>query len=248
LPPSRPWTARVRDGLVVNWPAKLTALLLSGVLWAAVAAEEPTTQLVPVTLVVQPPPGRTLKGTLPSVQAVYVPADDITDPGTAAAFSHLDAVAVLSRNLASQGLYPAVDPLTSASRLLTPRFVSEEHYRVARETREVLARYEELRDIIAILGIEELSDDERRTAVRARRLQRFLTQPLFATAQFTDIPGQFVPLDETVRGFSEILAGTHDALPEQAFYMVGTIDEVTRKARGLSDAARPPAATAPTAP
>jgi F-type H+-transporting ATPase subunit beta len=189
----------------------------------------------------------TSSGSVTSVQAVYVPADDITDPGTAAAFSHLDAVAVLSRNLASQGLYPAVDPLTSASRLLTPRFVSEEHYRVARETREVLARYEELRDIIAILGLEELSDEERRIAVRARRLQRFLTQPLFATAQFTDIPGQFVPLDETVRGFSEILAGRHDALPEQAFYMVGTIDEVTRKARGLSDTARPAAPAAPKA-
>jgi len=176
----------------------------------------------------------TSRGSITSVQAIYVPADDITDPGTAAAFSHLDAVAVLSRTLAAQGIYPALDPLVSSSRLLTPRFVSEEHYRTARATREVLTRYEELRDIIAILGIEELSDDERRIAVRARRLQRFLTQPLFATQQFTDTPGCFVPLEETVRGFSEILAGRHDHLPEQAFYMAGTIDDVTAKARTLS--------------
>ena len=182
----------------------------------------------------------TSRGSVTSVQAIYVPADDITDPGTAAAFSHLDAVVVLSRTLAAQGIYPGLDPLASSSRLLTPRFVSEEHYRTARETREVLARYEELRDIIAILGIEELSDDERRIAVRARRLQRFLTQPLFATQQFTDIPGCFVPLEETVRGFSEILAGQHDHLPEQAFYMVGTIDDVMTKARTLS-----PGGTAP---
>jgi F-type H+-transporting ATPase subunit beta len=184
----------------------------------------------------------TSRGSVTSVQAIYVPADDITDPGTAAAFSHLDAVAVLSRTLAAQGIYPALDPLVSSSRLLTPRFVSEEHYRTARETREVLTRYEELRDIIAILGIEELSDDERRIAVRARRLQRFLTQPLFATQQFSDIPGCFVPLEETIRGFSEILAGRHDQLPEQAFYMVGTIDDVTTKARTLPLGAKAPRA------
>jgi F-type H+-transporting ATPase subunit beta len=182
----------------------------------------------------------TSRGSVTSVQAIYVPADDITDPGTSAAFSHLDAVAVLSRTLAAQGIYPALDPLVSSSRLLTPRFVTDEHYRAARETREVLARYEELRDIIAILGIEELSDDERRIAVRARRLQRFLTQPLFATQQFTDIPGCFVPLEETVRGFSEILAGRHDHLPEQAFYMAGTIDDVTSKARTLPEGAPAP--------
>jgi F-type H+-transporting ATPase subunit beta len=176
----------------------------------------------------------TSRGSVTSVQAIYVPADDITDPGTAAAFSHLDAVAVLSRTLAAEGLYPALDPLVSSSRLLTPRFVSDAHYRTARETREVLTRYQELRDIIAILGIEELSDDERRIAVRARRLRRFLTQPLFATQQFTDIPGVFVPLEETVRGFSEILAGRHDDLPEQAFYMAGGIDEVVTKARALA--------------
>jgi F-type H+-transporting ATPase subunit beta len=180
----------------------------------------------------------TSRGSVTSVQAIYVPADDITDPGTAAAFSHLDAVAVLSRTLAAEGLYPALDPLVSSSRLLTPRFVSEEHYRTARETREILTRYEELRDIIAILGIEELSDEERRIAVRARRLRRFLTQPLFATQQFTDIPGRFVSLEETVRGFSEILAGKHDDLPEQAFYMAGTIDDVVTKARALSGGAR----------
>jgi F-type H+-transporting ATPase subunit beta len=160
-----------------------------------------------------------------------VPADDITDPGTAAAFSHLDTAVVLSRDLASQGLYPAIHPLASSSRLLTPRFVSEEHYDTARGTREVLARYEELRDIIAILGIEELSDDERRIAMRARRLQRFLTQPLFSTEKFSDIPGRFVSLDDTVKGFSQILSGAYDEVPEQAFYMVGTIEEALEKAK-----------------
>jgi F-type H+-transporting ATPase subunit beta len=176
----------------------------------------------------------TSRGSVTSVQAIYVPADDIADPATAAAFSHLDAVAVLSRTLAGQGFYPAVDPLASSSRLLAPRFVGAEHYEIARKTREVLARYEELRDIIAILGIDELSDDERRIALRARRLQRFLTQPLFATAQFTDLAGQFVPLEETVRGFGAILSGAHDDVPEQAFYMVGTLAEALEKARGLT--------------
>jgi F-type H+-transporting ATPase subunit beta len=169
-------------------------------------------------------------GSMTSVQAVYVPADDITDPGTATAFRHLDAVAVLSRLLASQGLYPAVDPLASSSRLLNPRFVSVEHYRVARETREVLARYNQLRDIIAILGIEELSEAERQIARRARRLQRFLTQPLFSTAAFSGIEGVFVPLDDTIRGFGKILSGECDHVPEQAFYMVGTIDEALANA------------------
>jgi F-type H+-transporting ATPase subunit beta len=172
-------------------------------------------------------------GSVTSVQAVYVPADDITDPGTVAALSHLDAVAVLSRELASQGLYPAVDPLVSSSSLLSPRFVSQEHYQTARQTREVLARYEELRDIIAILGIDELSEEERHVALRARRLQRFLTQPLFATEKFTDIPGTFVPLDETIKGFNQILAGDCDDIPEQAFYMVGAIEEAREKAQGL---------------
>jgi F-type H+-transporting ATPase subunit beta len=172
-------------------------------------------------------------GAVTSVQAIYVPADDITDPGTAAAFRHLDATAVLSRHIASQGLYPALDPLASSSRLLGPRFVGPQHFQTARRTREVLARYEELRDIIAILGLEELSDDERRIARRARRIQRFLTQPFFATERFTGQSGRFVPLEETVRGCDQILSGELDDVPEQAFYMVGTIDDVRQKASAL---------------
>ncbi|HYM69003.1 MAG TPA: F0F1 ATP synthase subunit beta [bacterium] len=179
----------------------------------------------------------TTGGSVTSIQAIYVPADDLTDPAAATAFSHLDAVTVLSRSVASEGLYPAIDALATFSRLLTPRFVSAAHYETARQTREVLAKYEELRDIIAILGIEELSDEERRVALRARRLQRFLTQPLFATQQFTGVPGVFVPLDETVKGFQYILSGACDELPEQAFYMVGTIDEAIRNATHLAHAA-----------
>lgn len=175
----------------------------------------------------------TSRGSVTSMQAVYVPADDITDPGTAAAFSHLDAVAVLSRDLASEGLYPAVDPLTSSSRLLSPRYVSDEHYDVARSVREVLAHYEELRDIIAILGIEELSADERRIAIRARQIQRFLTQPMFTTERFTGAQGRFVPVEDTIRGFKEILEGAHDDLPDQAFYMVGTIDEAVERGKEM---------------
>lgn len=175
----------------------------------------------------------TSRGAVTSIQAIYVPADDITDPATATTFGHLDAVAVLSRALASQGLYPAIDPLASSSRLLTPRFVSEEHYETARKTREVLARYEELRDIISILGLEELSEQERQIAVRARRLQRFLTQPLFATQQFTALPGKFVALEDTINGFNQILSGAYDDAPEQAFYMVGSIEEVQEKANAL---------------
>lgn len=172
-------------------------------------------------------------GSVTSVQAIYVPADDITDPGTSAVFAHLDAVAVLSRELASQGLYPAVDPLASSSRLLSPVHVGNEHYDIARGVREVLARYAELRDIIAILGIEELSEEERRIAQRARRLQRFLTQPLFATEQFSDQKGVFVPLEDTLRGFKRLLSGEVDDLPEQAFYMVGTIEDAIAKAERL---------------
>ena len=175
----------------------------------------------------------TSHGSVTSVQAIYVPADDIADPATATAFSHLDAVAVLSRAVASQGFYPALDPLVSSSRLLAPRFVGAKHYATARKTREVLARYEELRDIIAILGIDELSEEERRIALRARRLQRFLTQPLFATEQFTDMSGRFVALEDTIDGFSQILSGAHDDVPEQAFYMVGTLAEALDKARNL---------------
>jgi len=171
-------------------------------------------------------------GSVTSVQAVYAPADDVTDPGTASVFRHLEAVGVLSRKLASQGLYPAIDPLASTSRLLNPRFVSQEHYDVAREARSILARYEQLRDIIAILGLDELSDEERKVAQRARRVQRFLTQPFFTTEQFSDIKGTFVPLAETVRGFREILDGRHDDVPEQAFYMTGHHRRCASESRG----------------
>ncbi|HEY1296912.1 MAG TPA: F0F1 ATP synthase subunit beta [Chloroflexota bacterium] len=181
------------------------------------------------------------QGSVTSVQAIYVPADDITDPGTATVFAHLDAVAVLSRELANEGLYPAIDPLTSTSRLLSSRFVSREHYDVARRTREVLARYAELRDIIAILGMDELSDEERQIAQRARRIQRFLSQPFYSTAQFSNLSGVFVPLEETVRGFKELLSGACDDLPEQAFYMVGTIDDARDRAAQMrrSEASSP---------
>ena len=172
-------------------------------------------------------------GSITSVQAIYVPADDITDPGTAAAFRHLDATAVLSRAVASQGLYPALDPLASSSRLLSPRFVDPEHYQTARRTREVLAQYEELRDIIAILGIEELSDHERRVALRARRIRSFLTQPFFATERFIGLPGRYVPLESTIRGCKEILDGAFDDVPEQALYMIGDVDEARQKAEQL---------------
>jgi F-type H+-transporting ATPase subunit beta len=156
-------------------------------------------------------------------------------------FAHLDAVAVLSRELANEGLYPAIDPLTSTSRLLSSRFVSREHYDVARRTREVLARYAELRDIIAILGMDELSDEERQIAQRARRIQRFLSQPFYSTAQFSNLSGVFVPLEETVRGFKELLSGACDDLPEQAFYMVGTIDDARDRAAQMrrSEASSP---------
>jgi F-type H+-transporting ATPase subunit beta len=177
----------------------------------------------------------TSRGSVTSVQAVYVPADDITDPGTATAFSHLDTAVVLSRDLASQGLYPAVHPLASSSRLLSPRFVGEAHYDTARQAKEVLARYEELRDIIAILGIEELSDEERKIAQRARRLQRFFTQPLFATEKFSTLPGTFVPLEETLEGCRQILSGACDDVPEQAFYMVGSIGEAHEKAKHIGE-------------
>jgi F-type H+/Na+-transporting ATPase subunit beta len=175
----------------------------------------------------------TTRGSITSVQAIYVPADDITDPGVVAAFSHLDAVSVLARSLASQGLYPAIDPLASSSRLLEPRIVGERHVRIAAGVKEVLAKYDELQDTISILGTEELSEEDQTTVRRARRLQRFLTQPFFSTEQFTGMPGRYVPMEETLRGFEEILAGEHDDLPEQAFYMAGTIDEVVERARAL---------------
>ncbi len=175
----------------------------------------------------------TMGGAITAVQAIYVPADDITDPGVVAAFAHLDAITVLSRRLSSQGLYPAVDPLASSSKMMDPRYVGERHVRVASEVREVLAKYEALQDIISILGTEELSEEDRVTVRRARRVQRFLTQPFFATEQFTGQPGRFVTLEETLDGFEQIVRGEHDDLPEQAFYMVGSIDEAVDRARSL---------------
>jgi F-type H+/Na+-transporting ATPase subunit beta len=177
----------------------------------------------------------TSRGSVTSIQAVYVPADDITDPAVAATFAHLDASTVLSRRQASLGLYPAIDPLESNSALLTPALVGEEHYQTAVEVRSLLARYEELQDVIAILGIEELSDEDRQAVTRARRLQRFLTQPFFVSEPFTGNPGRFVQLEDTLAGFRQILDGKYDEFPEQAFYMVGSIDEVEKSARELQE-------------
>jgi len=175
----------------------------------------------------------TKKGSITSFQAIYVPADDYTDPGVATTFGHLDAVIALERSIAEQGLYPAVDPLTSTSRILDPAVVGEEHYEVARSVQRVLQRYKDLQDIIAILGIEELSDEDKLTVARARRIQRFLSQPMFVTEVFTGRKGKYVPVAETVRGFKEILEGKHDELPEQAFYMVGSIEEAVEVANSL---------------
>ncbi|MBA7597858.1 ATP synthase subunit beta [subsurface metagenome] len=175
----------------------------------------------------------TKRGSITSFQAIYVPADDYTDPGVATVFAHLDAVIALERSIAEQGLYPAVDPLASTSRILDPRVVGQEHYEVARGVQRVLQRYKDLQDIIAILGIEELSEEDKLTVARARKIQRFLSQPMFVAEAFTGREGKYVPVKETVRGFKEILEGQHDALPEQAFYMVGTIDEVVERAKEL---------------
>ena len=175
----------------------------------------------------------TKRGSITSFQAVYVPADDFTDPGVATVFGHLDAIIALERSIAEQGLYPAADPLTSTSRILDPHVVGREHYEVARGTQKVLQRYKDLQDIIAILGIEELSEEDRLTVARARRIQRFLSQPMFVAEAFTGRTGRYVPVKETVRGFKEILDGEHDHLPEQAFYMVGTIDEAVERAKEL---------------
>ncbi len=172
----------------------------------------------------------TKNGSVTSVQAVYVPADDLTDPAPATTFSHLDATTVLSRKIAEQGIYPAVDPLESTSRILEADIVGEEHYAIARDVQETLQKYSELQDIIAILGMEELSDEDRQTVTRARKIQRFLSQPTFIAEKFTGIPGVYVPLRETLRGFREILSGKLDACPEAAFYNVGTIDDVVKKA------------------
>ena len=175
----------------------------------------------------------TKKGSITSFQAIYVPADDYTDPGIVTTFGHLDAVVSLERALSAQGLYPAVDPLASFSRMLEPRIVGDEHYRVARGVQQVLQRYRDLQDIIAILGIEELSEEDKIAVARARKVQRFLTQPFYVAQTFTDMEGKYVPTRETVRGFAEILEGKHDDLPEQAFYMTGTIDEVLEKAQQM---------------
>ena len=175
----------------------------------------------------------TKKGSITSVQAVYVPADDLTDPAPAATFAHLDATTVLSRQIAELGIYPAVDPLDSTSRIVDPHIIGEEHYQVARGVQEILQRYKELQDNIAMLGMEELSEDDKLIVSRARKIQRFLSQPFFVAETFTGSPGKYVPLKETIRGFKEILSGKYDELPEGAFYMVGTIEEVVEKAKKM---------------
>jgi len=176
----------------------------------------------------------TNKGSITSVQAIYVPADDLTDPAPATSFSHLDATTVLSRQIAELGIYPAVDPLDSTSRMLDPRIIGDEHYAVARQVQEVLQTYKSLQDIIAILGMDELSEEDRLTVARARKIQRFMSQPFFVAEIFTGTPGVLVPLEETIRGFKEIVEGKHDDLPEAAFYMVGTIDEAIEKGKELA--------------
>jgi len=173
----------------------------------------------------------TKKGSITSIQAVYVPADDLTDPAPATTFAHLDATTVLSRNIASQGIYPAVDPLESTSRILSADILGEEHYSVAREVQRILQRYQELMDIIAIMGMDELSDEDKLLVQRARKIQRFLSQPFSVSEKFIGIPGVYVPLSETIRGFKEIIEGKHDDLPESAFLFVGTIDEAVEKAK-----------------
>jgi len=176
----------------------------------------------------------TRQGSITSMQAVYVPADDYSDPAPVATFTHLDATVALERSIVEKGIYPAVDPLVSTSRILDPRIVGDEHYQTAREVQRVLQRYKDLQDIIAILGIDELSEDDKLIVSRARKVERFFSQPMYVAEQFTGIPGKYVPLKETVRGFREILDGKHDALPVQAFQMVGTIDEAVEKAKTLS--------------
>ena len=176
----------------------------------------------------------TKKGSITSIQAVYVPADDLTDPAPATTFAHLDATTVLSRSIASQGIYPAVDPLESTSRILSPEVLGEEHYFVAKEVQRILQRYQELMDIIAIMGMDELSDEDKLLVARARKIQRFLSQPFDVSEKFTGFPGKYVPLSETIRGFKEIIEGKHDDLPESAFLFVGTIDEAVEKAKKVA--------------
>jgi F-type H+-transporting ATPase subunit beta len=168
-----------------------------------------------------------------SLQAVFVPADDYTDPAPAATFTHLDASTNLSRQIVERGIYPAVDPLASYSRILDPRIVGQEHYSVARGVKSILQRYKDLQDIIAILGIEELSDEDKRTVARARKIENFLSQPMFVAAQFTGLEGKYVKIEDTVRSFKEIVEGKYDDIPEQAFYMVGTIDEALEKSEKM---------------
>ena len=179
----------------------------------------------------------TRKGSITSVQAIYVPADDYTDPAPATTFAHLDATTNLSRSIVELGIYPAVDPLASTSRILDPRVIGDEHYATARDVKEVLQRYKDLQDIIAILGIDELSEDDKLSVARARKIQKFLSQPFFVAEQFTGLEGKYVPIAETVRGFREIVDGRHDAVPEQAFYMVGAIDEALANAEKMAAAA-----------
>ena len=178
----------------------------------------------------------TRKGSITSVQAIYVPADDLTDPAPATTFAHLDATTVLSRQIAELGIYPAVDPLDSTSRILDPLVVGQEHYEVARSVQLILQRYKDLQDIIAILGMDELSEDDKLTVARARKVQRFLSQPFFVAEQFTGIPGAYVELKDTIRAFKEVVDGKHDDIPEQAFYMVGTIEQVQEKAKKMAAA------------
>ncbi len=175
----------------------------------------------------------TKKGSITSVQAIYVPADDLTDPAPATTFAHLDATTVLSRQIAELGIYPAVDPLSSSSRILDPRLVGHDHYRTAQDVKQILQRYKDLQDIIAILGIDELSEEDKLTVARARKIQRFLSQPFHVAEQFTGIPGKLVPIEETIRGFREIIEGKHDDIPEQAFFLKGTIDEVVEAAKKM---------------
>jgi F-type H+-transporting ATPase subunit beta len=176
----------------------------------------------------------TTKGSITSVQAVYVPADDLTDPAPATTFAHLDATTVLSRKISEKGIYPAVDPLDSSSRILEPDVLGEEHYRTAREVQTVLQRYKELQDIIAILGMDELSEEDRMTVGRARKIERFLSQPFTVAEVFTGFPGIYVKLEDTIRSFRELLDGKHDDLPEDAFYMVGTIEDARAKAEKMA--------------
>jgi len=178
----------------------------------------------------------TKKGSITSVQAVYVPADDLTDPAPATTFSHLDATTVLSRSIAELGIYPAVDPLDSTSRILDPQVVGDDHYQVARSVQMILQRYKDLQDIIAILGMDELSEEDKLTVVRARKIQKYLSQPFFVAETFTGAPGKYVKAKDTVDGFKEIIAGNLDDIPEQAFYMVGKLDEVFEKAKTLEGA------------